>query len=436
MSLKKKKFFNWSRNILINSNEVYPKNLKDLIKTKNKKNFITVGNHRSFGDGSLNNIKMISMKNFKKVINFDYKNGVIEVESGILLKDLLPIIIKKGWFIPVTPGTKYVTIGGMIANNVHGKNTYKTQIKYYIKNIKLLTVKNKIITATLNKNRKIYDLTIGGFGLTGTILSAKLKLRKISSPYMDQKILEFKNYDEYFNISKKIKNFQYSVAWLDNFSNNNIVGLWFLSNHSKEKRAYILKPLKEKRMNFITFLGLYLIINNYFISRLASFVFRKYNKFFYSKKVYYDKCFYPQDNVIDWNRAYGKNGLFQFQFLIPEKKFRTIMFILSEFFIREGIHSSFVVIKRIKETGKYLNFAGSGYSVSLDFPINKKFAKLKKFLKALIHSHKFKVNFTKDSICDEINANNYKDFKIFKKRLLSLNPKKVINSRFSKRLNI
>jgi decaprenylphospho-beta-D-ribofuranose 2-oxidase len=435
-TFKKKEFFNWSRNVLINSNEEQPNNLDELKKIIKKKNFITVGNHRSFGDGSLNNTKMISMRSFNKIISFDIENGIIEVESGLLLKDLLPIIMKKGWFIPVTPGTKYVTIGGMIANNVNGKNTQKTQIKYYIKSIKLLTSKNKVIKSSPKRNKKIFDLTIGGFGLTGAILSSTIKLRKISSPYMDQEIVEFKNYDEYFSISKKIKKYQYSVAWIDNFSNNNIIGLWFLSNHSKKQEEFNLKPFKEKKIGLFAFFGLYLIINNYFISRLAHIFFRNYNKFFYNKKVYYDKCFYPQDYAIDWNKAYGKKGLFQFQFLIPEKKLKNILSKLSNFLKTNSIFSSFVVIKKIKETGKYLNFAGTGYSVSLDFPINKKFIILSKFLDKIVRDHKLKVNFTKDSICTEESANIYKDFKLFKKRLLFINPKRKINSKFSKRLNI
>ena len=125
---------------------------------------------------------------------FDKKNGVIEIESGLLLKDLLPIITQEGWFIPVTPGTKYVSLGGMVANNIHGKNTYKNQIKYYIKKIKLITVNKKIILCSKKKNKKIFDLTIGGYGLSGIILTITLKLRKIYSVNMDQKIVEFKNF--------------------------------------------------------------------------------------------------------------------------------------------------------------------------------------------------------------------------------------------------
>ena len=131
MLSKQKSFFNWGRNTRISPKQAQPKNLLDLKKATSKKSFIITGNQRSFGDVALNNKLIISMKNFNKIIRFDDKKGIIELQSGILLKEILPVIVNKGWIFPVTPGTKYVSIGGMIANNIHGKNTHKNQIKFY-----------------------------------------------------------------------------------------------------------------------------------------------------------------------------------------------------------------------------------------------------------------------------------------------------------------
>ena len=178
MFVKKKNFTNWGRNIRINPKRFSPKNYSELKKIMNKKSFIAHGNQRSYGDTCLNKDLVVSMKNFNQIKYFDKKNGVIEIESGMILKDLLPIIIEKNWFIPVTPGTKYVSLGGMIANNVHGKNIYRNQIKYYVKEIKLLGLNKKIIKCSNKINKKIFYLTIGGFGLTGIILTITLKLKK------------------------------------------------------------------------------------------------------------------------------------------------------------------------------------------------------------------------------------------------------------------
>ena len=122
--------------------------------------------------------------------------------------------------------------------------------------------------------------------------------------------------------------------------------------------------------------------------------------------------------------------------MVPKKKFRDILSQIYFFFKKEGLFSSFIVIKKVNEKGKYLNFAGSGYSVSLDFTINNKFDLLKHFLNEIIKVNKLKVNFAKDFITDETNAYNYKEFKMFKKNVTKLNKKRKINSFFSRRINI
>ena len=135
MHFKKKLYNNWGRNININPKRFIPQSYNELKKVISKKSFIVHGNQRSYGDVCLNKDLIVSMKNFNQIKKFEKKSGFIEVESGMLLKDLLPVIIEKGWFIPITPGTKYVSLGGMIANNIHGKNVYKNQIKYFVKEI-------------------------------------------------------------------------------------------------------------------------------------------------------------------------------------------------------------------------------------------------------------------------------------------------------------
>ena len=146
-----KTFFNWGRNTRIYPKQIVPRKLSDLKKAINKKNFITTGNQRSFGDVALNDKLIISMRSFNRVIQFNEKKGSIELQSGTLLKEILPIVVEKNWIFPVTPGTKYVSIGGMVANNIHGKNTQKNQIKFYVKNIKILTPNKKIISCSLKK---------------------------------------------------------------------------------------------------------------------------------------------------------------------------------------------------------------------------------------------------------------------------------------------
>ena len=150
----------------------------------------------------------------------------------------------------------------------------------------------------------------------------------------------------------------------------------------------------------------------------------------------FDEIFYPQDYFIDWNKLYGKKGFFQIQFIIPKNKFKKILTEISTFFEKEKIFSPFIIVKRYNEKGKYLNFCGLGYSISLDFEKNKNFKIIKLFFNSIIKKYKLKVNFAKDLVVNKINASNYSEFKIFKKEILLLNPQKKINSFFSKRLEI
>ena len=181
----------------------------------------------------------------------------------MLLSNLLPIIIKKGWFIPVTPGTKYVSFGGMIANNVHGKNTHKNKIGYYVKEIKLLGLNKKILKCSKKKNKKVFSLTIGGFGLTGVILTVSLQLKRIRSYYLDQKITEFNTYKEFYSVSKNVGDYEYSVSWIDNFSKFKFQGLNYLARHSNTKKNNLFF-FNDNQIGLVSLLILKLIVKNYF----------------------------------------------------------------------------------------------------------------------------------------------------------------------------
>ena len=437
MNIKKQKNTNWGSNVATYPKIYKPKNYKEIKKIISKKNnFIVQGNQRSFGDVALNKDSVLSLKNFDKVIFFDKKKGLIEVESGLLLKDLLSIIVPEGWFIPVTPGTKYVSIGGMVANNLIGKNTLNNQIKYHIKNIKLISINKKNINCSNKINKKIFDLTVGGFGLSGVILSVTLKLKKIYSKNIDQKIVEFKSFNEFYKLSKINKNYEYSVCWIDNFNNKKILGLYYLGNSSKNKKNINSENFLANKLGLIILIILRIINSNYYFPKIMNFIFRNYKKFFYNKICHYNEFFYPQDNIPYWNKIYGSKGFIQVQFLIPENKFKKVLEEISEFFNTYKIYSSFIILKKFKEKGKYLNFSGNGYSISFDFVINSKYKILKTFLNKIFKKYKLKVNFTKDLITEKNNAYNYKKFKKFKKDLLKVNKSRKINSLFSKRLKI
>lgn len=429
---------NWSGNVKANPKILYPKNLEELKKVTDEKNFIIAGNQRSFGDNSVNSSLIVSMKNFNQVVDFNKREGIIEVQSGALLKNILSLILNEGWCIPVTPGTKYVSIGGMIANNIHGKNILNNQIKNHVVEIKILTPKKEIINCSKNENQDFFEMTIGGFGLTGCILSAKIKLKKITSFFIEQEVKEFKTYNEFFSLLKKSDGYEYNVNWIDSFDSSQIKGLCYFGKHFTENNEITKEKIsfKEKKIGLLNLISLKIFTQNYYLIKITKFIFRKLKKFFYKKISSFDDFFYPQDYFVNWNKIYGSDGFFQAQFLVKEKDFIHILGRISNFFTKEKNFSTFVIIKKFDEEGKYLNFYGQGFSISMDIPINSKFLKTKEFLNNIFKEFEIKINFSKDSICSKQIIEQKKEYTEFKDALNSINPERKLNSLFSNRLKI
>ena len=235
----KRKLYNFTHTSFFKSKIYAPNTINDLIKHTESKHTI-VGNRRSYGDSFIGKKKIISLKNFNKILNINYKDQTVKVEGGTLLCNLFKFTLNKNLVLTCAPGCKYVSVGGMIANNISGKLTRKNSIKNYVKSIKILTNKKKIINCSKYKNKKLFDLTIGGKGRTGPIISAELYLEKINSNKILQKALHFSNYKEFFFQLSKIKNYKYSFCWID-FTKENLSGIIFVGSHVGNKNIIEFK---------------------------------------------------------------------------------------------------------------------------------------------------------------------------------------------------
>ena len=428
-------FSNWTKNVFYNKKILYPKNLNELKKiiNINKDSLGICGNLRSFNDSCINKDKLISLKKFKKEIILDKKNSTLFVSSNILLIEVLKKIVPEGFMISVTPGSKYVTIGGMISSNVIGKNSKNNQFKYLIKELKILTPKNKVIKCSNKTNKKNFDLVVGGFGLAGTILSAKIKLKKIKNQYVDVKTIKFNDYDEFYKIPLN-KN-RFNVAWIDSHSLNSkkFKGLFSIGDYNLIKNKNEKFECDDKEMNFITKSFLIFYINNFFFSKIINFLYL--NLFLKNKTVNFNTAFYPQDKWLNFNQCYN-NGFFQVQILIPEKNFKLIMNTISIFFNQNKLKSTFIILKKINENGKYLDFFGKGYSVSFDIPKDEKYLKTRSFFNNLILNNNLKPNLSKDTLLKSKFFKKDSHYKNFIKKLHSVDNKKIYTNEFSKRLKI
>ena len=257
----------WGKTIVRECKVVRPKTLLALKKEINK-NCIARGMGRSYGDSSLQPNKTIDMTGFSKIIKFDYKKGIIKLEAGITLIDLLKVIIPKGWFMPVSPGTKFVTIGGMIASNVHGKNHHNVGgFKNHLAEIKVIDENKKIRKCSLQKEKLFFLGTCGGMGLTGVIIEATIKLKRIETAYIEQKILCTEGLEDTIKNIESSNKYHYSIAWIDCTAKGKKFGrsVIYCGEHVRKNilPANMSKLSFQKKKNltfFFHYLNLYLIV--------------------------------------------------------------------------------------------------------------------------------------------------------------------------------
>ena len=188
---------------------------------KSESSFLPRGFGKSYGDSCLvNNSTLIDTTNLNHLIDFDENSRIIEAEAGIQFSTLLDFLVSRKSFLPVTPGTKYISLAGAIANDVHGKNHHdKGTFGNHVIEIELLRSNGELVTCSLEKNSDLFKATIGGLGLTGVITKAKFKNIAIDNPYLYVENIKFRNLDEFFEVnSSSIKKFPYTVAWVDTTS--------------------------------------------------------------------------------------------------------------------------------------------------------------------------------------------------------------------------
>ncbi len=359
------------------------------------------GQGRSYGDSCLNeNGVLLSNKRLDNFISFDSKNGILRCESGVTLKEILAIGINKGWFLAVTPGTQHVSVGGAIANDVHGKNHHRVgTFGNFVKQFELVRSDGTHLVCSENSNSDLFKATIGGLGLTGLILWAEIQLRKIENPFIDMESIKFKNIDEFFDLSSQSdKSYEYTVSWIDCLSKGSSLGkgIFMRGNHSQKAPDELPKEPKLSPINFPITAPSFL---------LSKWNIKLFNFFYYNKQlkkkskalVYYSSFFYPLDNIDNWNRMYGKQGFFQFQCVVPNKAIKPILQAIS----KSGKGSFLVVLKQFGNivSPGMLSFPKEGITIALDFP-NKESQTLKllKRLSDMVTEHEGSIYPAKDAI--------------------------------------
>ena len=408
--------------------------LREIINHHN--GLIPFGNGRSYGDSALSE-KIIDVKQRNYFIDFDEKNGLLHIQAGVLLSEILKSFVPKGWFLKITPGTKFITVGGAIASDVHGKNHHvEGCFSESVKEFNIMLADGKIILCSLDKTPELFKATCGGQGLTGVILDAKIFLKKINSQYLDQTIIKTKNLKDTFKEFENYKDKPYSVAWIDCFAKRDKIGKCLLMvGDFKDDGDLVYKHKKQKTVpcNIPLFL-----LNSWSVKVFNWLYYNKIQKRVSKQRVNMDDFFYPLDSLEHWNRIYGKNGFIQYQFILPkETSYDGLQEILG--FISVSKKGSFLAVLKLygKANDNWLSFPMEGYSLALDFKIEKGLFKFLDRLDEIVLKYKGRIYLTKDARVSKENfEKGYSQIETFRRFREENKMNKKFNSLQSKRVGI
>lgn len=409
------------------------------IATKLTQSSIPHGNGRCYGDASLS-AEVVSTLRYDKILAFDEVNGIITCQSGLLLSEILNVIVPRGWFLPVTPGTKFITVGGAVASDVHGKNHHVDgSFSRHVVQMSVLVGTGEMITCSPTSHADLFWATCGGMGLTGLILQVQFRLKRIATAFVRQKQLKARNLEEVMELFEAHSDSTYSVAWIDCLKGGQGFGRSILSlgEHASTDEVRATNSLLPRQKSLLT-------VPFYFPSFvLNGFSVRLFNAMYYAKNyrkdlrsvVHYDGFYYPLDSILQWNRIYGKRGFVQYQFVLPFETSRTGLVDILTRINRIGTGSFLAVLKLFGHQDDLISFPMHGYTLALDFPIRPGLFRFLDELDVVVADYGGRIYLSKDArMKKEIFWRSYPRVPEFKDILSKYDPDNRFVSRLSQRL--
>jgi len=322
---------------------------------------------RSYGDSCLNaGRELIDCRRLNRILDFDASTGMIRCESGVSLSDIIDVFLPKGWFLPVTPGTRFVTVGGAIANDVHGKNHHCAgTFGAHVRQIGLHRSNDGLVICSSRENPDMLGATIGGLGLTGVIAWADIQLKPVAGPWIDAESIPFQSLNAFLDLSRESNDrFEYTVAWLDCFAGKNPRGIFFRGNHSPSHGA----EFHPKRGPKLPFALPAWMLNRYSVKAFNTVYYKIHAASKGVAVVPYDSFFYPLDSIRQWNLLYGRQGFLQYQCVIPDTNLEAFEELLDRI-ARSGMGSFLGVLKQFGSApaAGMLSFPRPGLTIALDF---------------------------------------------------------------------
>ncbi|NQX89548.1 MAG: FAD-binding oxidoreductase [Halioglobus sp.] len=334
--------------------------------------FLAYGMGRSYGDSCINSQgTQLSTRQLRRLIHFDTERGILRCEAGVTLGDILQLIVPKGWFLPVVPGSRFVTLGGAIANDVHGKNHHSAgTFGCHVRALNLLRSDGTRPRCSLSDNAKLFAATIGGLGLTGLIVDAEIDLLPISSAEMEVENEAFYGIEQFNALSRESADWDYTVSWIDTSARQGHTTRGIFSRARHAKNGSGLSPGRSSSLIKVPFALPWSCVNRWTVGPFNRVYFWAGQRQKGTRFEHYQPFFFPLDSVAQWNRMYGARGFFQYQCVLPpESRDDAISALLRD--VRASGQASFLVV--LKEFGDrrspgMLSFPRPGLTLALDFP--------------------------------------------------------------------
>lgn len=437
-SYMKKLITNWNNYPVVEAGEV-SFDCDSEIAGKLAGSSIAHGNGRCYGDASLSP-HVVNTLRYDKILAFDEVNGIVTCQSGLLLSDLLQVIVPRGWFLPVTPGTKFITVGGAVASDVHGKNHHVDgSFSRHILSMSVLTGTGQTMECGPDLLPDLFHATCGGLGLTGIILDVKFRLKKINTSYISQRQVRARNLDEVMDLFEENSGYTYSVAWIDCLKTGKNFGrsILILGEHAVQDEVRSNKPLeaKEKALFTVPFTFPSFVLNGFSVRAFNALYYAKNYKHVMDSTVHYDGFFYPLDSILRWNRIYGKNGFVQYQFVLPLSAGKKGLVDIMTRISKRGMGSFLAVLKLFGPQDDLISFPMEGYTLALDFPIQSGLFEFLDQLDEVVADYRGRIYLSKDArMRKEIFWKTYPHANEFREILAKYDPDNRFVSRLSERL--
>jgi FAD/FMN-containing dehydrogenase len=337
---------------------------------------LAYGCGRSYGDVALNpGGLIIDCKRLDRFISFDETEGVLVCEAGMTLSDVLYVLsrranMKRCWFMPVMPGTRFVTVAGAIANDVHGKNHHLLgTFGRHVLSLDLARGDGSVVTCSPQDNAELFAATIGGLGLTGVILRATIKLRCVDGIGLDAEDMRFTDLDTFFRLSEESDtSWEYTAAWIDCSARGSRCGRGIFSR-ARHREGTMVLATRAPRLSVPVPSPISLVNHLSVHAFNAAYWHLARRRARGPRPASYEPVLFPLDAVGGWNRLYGRRGFYQFQCVIPTEAASRTLTKIMQTITASGQGSMLAVLKMFGEVGSpgLMSFPMPGATLAVDF---------------------------------------------------------------------